>query len=258
MTTPSTPSRHPPEDLAYPESPTRIVAWGLFMFAILATVGLFQLISGNGLLPYSLCTASGGAVLPGCDENIRFGVAAFAGAVGASIYAIERFIQHAIKDKDFGQSYTSWYVLRPLQGSLLALMFYLLLRGGLLALGAGTGENAGTLDLYGLASICAMVGLFSKDAMERLRQTFQTLFATKEPSSQAQSAGSEVEEEKPGSQLSTVPGPLNVQAEASSQPRPEAPAPQTSPSTRNPDPQAAAGVPAAKLEEGRPDPQAAP
>lgn len=179
MTTPPTPPRRPADDLAFPEGATLYVGAGLLLFSALAVVGLLQLLSGTGLFSLALCPSSTENTSAGaCSESVKMAIAVFAGAIGAAVYAIERFIVHAIKERSFGRSYTAWYVLRPLQGSLLAVVFYLLLRGGLLALGAPASGVATDLNPYGLASFCALVGMFSNDAMQRLRLTFQTLFAT--------------------------------------------------------------------------------
>jgi hypothetical protein len=179
MTTPPASPRRAADDLAFPEGATLYVGAGLVLFSAVAIVGLLQLLSGTGLFSLALCPSSiENASAATCGESVKMAIAVFAGAIGAAVYAIERFIVHAVKEGSFGRSYTAWYVLRPLQGSLLAVIFYLLLRGGLLALGTPVSGTATDLNHYGLASLCALVGMFSNDAMQRLRLTFQTLFAT--------------------------------------------------------------------------------
>lgn len=54
----------------------------------------------------------------------------------------------------------------------MALFFYVVLRGGLVNLSAGT---AG-LDVYSVAAISVMVGLSSKQAGQKLTDIFKTLF----------------------------------------------------------------------------------
>lgn len=67
-----------------------------------------------------------------------------------------------------------WYLLRLSIGLALALIFYFAIRGGLLSV---TGE-AEQINPYGIAAIAGLVGLFSKQATDKLRETFDTVFAT--------------------------------------------------------------------------------
>ena len=57
----------------------------------------------------------------------------FGAGVGASVATILGYLEHASEKKDFDVAYTPWYVARPLMGMLLGLIFYFLLRDGLLA-----------------------------------------------------------------------------------------------------------------------------
>ena len=59
-------------------------------------------------------------------------------------------------------------------GATLALIFYLVLRGGLLA--TGTGPNA--LNPYGVAALAGLAGMFTKQATNKLDELFSTLFKT--------------------------------------------------------------------------------
>jgi hypothetical protein len=65
--------------------------------------------------------------------------------------------------------------LRPIIGSVLALVFYLVIRGGLLSVSNGA---AGDLNPFGVAAIAGMVGMFSKQAADKLKETFDNLFRT--------------------------------------------------------------------------------
>jgi hypothetical protein len=75
-------------------------------------------------------------------------------------------------------------------GIALALLFYLVLRGGLIVPSLPSGE-AGTgtpsidathlLNPYGIAAVSALAGMFSKQAIDKLREVFDTLFRTREP-----------------------------------------------------------------------------
>ena len=55
---------------------------------------------------------------------------------------------------------------------MLAVVFYLAVRGGLLAVSTSTGE----ISPYGIGAIAALVGMFSKQAADKLQEVFDTLF----------------------------------------------------------------------------------
>jgi hypothetical protein len=102
----------------------------------------------------------------------------FGAGIGSAIATILGYLEHASEKKDFDQAYSPWYVGRPLMGMLLGLVFYFLLRDGLLAIVTSKAEPA-DLSIAGLAGVGALVGLFSKEAIEKLRELFNTLFSTK-------------------------------------------------------------------------------
>jgi hypothetical protein len=62
----------------------------------------------------------------------------------------------------------------PFIGAALALIFYLAIRGGFLT-EATTGAD---INLYGLVAISGLVGMFSKQATNKLSELFTTLFKT--------------------------------------------------------------------------------
>lgn len=63
-------------------------------------------------------------------------------------------------------------------GMLLGIIFYFLVGQGLLAV-ATTKSTPESLGEAGLAGIGALAGLFSKEAIEKLRELFNTLFSTR-------------------------------------------------------------------------------
>jgi hypothetical protein len=65
-----------------------------------------------------------------------------------------------------------WYVMRPLVGAPLALVFYFTLRGGFLA----TGGTVTDVNYYGMAALAGMVGMFSKQAIDKLSMLFDIIF----------------------------------------------------------------------------------
>ena len=103
-----------------------------------------------------------------------------AAAVGANIATILGYLRHASEEKNFDLAFVPWYFARPLLGALLGLVFFLLLRGGLLMVTVGTNSPTSATDLsdLGLAGIGGLVGMFSKNAVEKLREVFGLIFST--------------------------------------------------------------------------------
>ena len=97
------------------------------------------------------------------------------GMLGSFIQTGQSLIRR-VGQKTLDQSYAWWYVLRPLIGSILALIFYFVIRGGLLSVSAG----AEAISHFGIAATAGIVGLFSRYAIDKLREVFTTLFATTE------------------------------------------------------------------------------
>jgi hypothetical protein len=128
-------------------------------------------------------TAGGTAEVP--DESparpIRdLIVTLFAAGVGSTIATMMGYLEHACVKKDFDPAFAPWYVGRPIMGLLLGALFYFVLKGGLLATVSGADENgAMALNEYALAGLGGLVGLFSKNALEKLREVFDIFFATR-------------------------------------------------------------------------------
>lgn len=101
-------------------------------------------------------------------------IAALAGALGAYVHLATSFADYA-GNEELTSSWTWWYLLRPLVGVSLAEIVYLCLRGGLV-----TGAGAGSVSPYGVAATCSLTGLFSRQATDKLRETFETLFRTQQ------------------------------------------------------------------------------
>jgi hypothetical protein len=102
---------------------------------------------------------------------------ALVGLLGAVMTSAWRFQNYA----HLGQltARDAWsYAVVPLQGAMLALVVYFTLRGGFL----GTDSSA-PLNPYGIAAIAGLVGLFTRNAMTKLREIMKTLFGeTQQPS----------------------------------------------------------------------------
>ena len=103
-----------------------------------------------------------------------FLIAAVAGALGAYVHLATSFADYA-GNQQLTASWIWWYVFRPFIGMALAEIVYLAIRGGFFNTGGATSAN---ISPYGVAAITALTGLFSKQATDKLREVFETLFRT--------------------------------------------------------------------------------
>jgi magnesium-transporting ATPase (P-type) len=109
------------------------------------------------------------------DELRLIIIAALAGALGSLIHSMTSFATY-VGNKQFVTSWIWWFVLRPFIGMSLALIFYFVVRGGFFAMTAETKA----LSPFGVAGLSGLVGMFSKQAIDKLREVFETLFKTTE------------------------------------------------------------------------------
>jgi hypothetical protein len=116
-----------------------------------------------------------GASLNLPEETRIFAVVAAAGALGGILHSL-RSLMWYVGNRDLRRSWILTYCLLPFVGALLATIFYVVVRGGLLTVQA----SSGSLNVYGFAAVGAIVGLFSEQAAAKLKDVFATLFAPAE------------------------------------------------------------------------------
>ena len=92
-------------------------------------------------------------------------------ALGSYIHTVTSFTLYA-GNRSLAPSWLAWYVLRPAISAALALIFYFALRAGLFS--GATADQ--TINPFGIAAISGMVGMFSKQATEKLSKIFDTIF----------------------------------------------------------------------------------
>ncbi len=107
------------------------------------------------------------------DEKRMIFIVLLSGGIGGMIHALQSFVGF-VGSKSFISSWLWWYVIRPVVGAGLALLFYLSLRGGLLT----TSTGVKNLSVFGFASISTLAGLFSEQATAKLKELFDTMFKT--------------------------------------------------------------------------------
>lgn len=157
---------------------TRAVGGGLIFLALLLTylfvVFLNAGISGaaTGLRP-QLCVAGDALCFHASLDARLLILVMLAGALGSFIHAATSFGDF-VGNKRLTTNWLWWYILKPFIGTVLAAIFYLCVRGGFLA---GTAQ-ADSINLYGITALAGMVGMFSKQATDKLSEVFDTMFKT--------------------------------------------------------------------------------
>jgi len=94
------------------------------------------------------------------------------GGLGACIHGATSFIYFCGKGQLF-RSWGWWYVFRPFIGASLAVVVYAALRGSLLTARVSPED----MNIFGVVAIAGLSGMFSKQAVEKLRQMFDLLLA---------------------------------------------------------------------------------
>jgi hypothetical protein len=120
------------------------------------------------ILPMKLF--GGACVQTTFDERLLL-LVIVAGMLGAFVHGATSLADY-IGNNGFNRSWTWFYVLRPGIGMALALVFYFVIRGGFLS----TTGGAHDINPYGIAALAGMVGMFSKQATDKLSEVFSTLF----------------------------------------------------------------------------------
>jgi hypothetical protein len=92
-----------------------------------------------------------------------------AGALGAILHGLRSFYWY-VGNRQLVWSWIPMYFFLPIIGAATSTVFYLIIRGGLLP-GATESNN-----VYGLMAIGTLVGLFSQQALEKLKSVSEVIF----------------------------------------------------------------------------------
>jgi len=156
---------------------TRVLGIGLLVLA--AVLGYLFLVvinadtAGPATARQQVCVA-GDFLCFGLSLDARLLVLVMlAGALGSLIHATTSFGDF-VGNHLLTANWLWWYVLKPVIGTVLATVFYLVVRAGFL-MGL---PDTGSINLYGIVALAAMVGMFSKQATDKLGEVFDTLFRT--------------------------------------------------------------------------------
>jgi hypothetical protein len=104
-----------------------------------------------------------------------FVIVAIAGGLGGMVHTV-RSLGWYVGNRELKWSWVPFYVLLPIIGGSLATVFYLVLRAGLFSTSTPTTDA----NVYGFAALAALVGVFSEQALEKLREVFSSIL-TKAP-----------------------------------------------------------------------------
>jgi hypothetical protein len=156
-----------------------IVVFGAYFVALPAILiqGLFSVLfaATPTAAPVPLAFGLLHVALPSADAQLM-ALVLIMGCLGGYAHALLAF---TAREPDGSRAL--WYIFGPVIGVVLALIFYLVVRAGFLS-----GNAADSISAPGVAAMSALVGLFSREAVTRLRRMFAAMGG--EPEGQAHSS----------------------------------------------------------------------
>lgn len=185
-------------DTVIPRPPKPVPNWALRAFVAyfmallpLAAWGLWSLVDRNTMvIPGSVpltglpatSTARDTAAFLAANQQTRLVLdqgelllaVMLAGGIGSYLHGVNSFVTY-VGNRSFVQSWVPWYVLRPFMGVAMAVVFYVVVRGGVLVMSGG----ASAVDPYAMMTVAALAGMFSKQASDKLAEVFDTLFRSR-------------------------------------------------------------------------------
>lgn len=94
-----------------------------------------------------------------------------AGALGSLVHGL-RSVYWYVGNRELVWSWTAKYLLLPFSGATLAVLFYFVVRGGFFSPQAGFPQTSP----FGFCALASLVGLFSEQAVLKLKQIAETVF----------------------------------------------------------------------------------
>jgi len=127
--------------------------------------------TADGIAPVSFL---GDRVAVSTDPDARLIlIAALSALLGSFVHSATSFATY-LGNYKLLRAWVGWYVLRPVIGMALGLVFYFLLRAGLVIV---TTESAAAVNEFGVAAVSALAGMFSKQAADKLEEVFDGMVA---------------------------------------------------------------------------------
>jgi hypothetical protein len=106
------------------------------------------------------------------DEQQLILLVLLAGALGSILHSL-RSVYWYIGNRSLVRSWLAMYIVLPFAGSTLALIFYLVIRGGFFS----PQSNFQQTSPFGFAAFAALIGMFSPQAVLKLREVAETLLS---------------------------------------------------------------------------------
>ncbi len=147
--------------------------YGIIMIAVYHILLSIFLLSG---LIYFLSATSNGTDLKILnitftkEENLIV-VVALSGALGGLVHSLRSFYKY-VGNRKLMWSWFAMYILLPFVGTSMGLVFYLVIRAGFFSPQAHVEETSP----FGFAALAALVGLFSEQAVLKLKDVSETVF----------------------------------------------------------------------------------
>jgi hypothetical protein len=122
------------------------------------------------------------------DRQMLFTVM-MSGALGSLVYSLTSFADY-VGNKELSANWVWFFILRVPIGIAIALLFYFIIRGGILiptvqVQSPAVATNASNATLYvnpySIAAFSALAGMFSRQATDKLAAVFDAVFAMKKP-----------------------------------------------------------------------------
>ena len=114
------------------------------------------------------------------DESRLFLIVALAGALGSMVHSL-RSLYWYIGNKELVLRWVTMYILLPFVGATLALVFYFVIRGGFFSPQTTVQQTSP----FGFAALSGLVGLFSEQAVLKLKAVPDILLAKPKPGANA-------------------------------------------------------------------------
>ena len=95
------------------------------------------------------------------------------GLIGSTVHALSSLVTY-VGTARYHHSWFLWYLGRPIVGGIMALIFYVIIRGGILSVNAQPAD----LNYFGIAAISVTAGLVATEGTKKVRDIFMTLFGT--------------------------------------------------------------------------------
>jgi hypothetical protein len=157
--------------------PTSIVAVGLYLVALAVVLvqtltAVWPTAGSDGKVPLLF-----GLFQANLTGDVRLiAVVAVAAAMGSYVSAATSFMKF-VGNKQLRWSWAWWYFLLPISGSLTAIIFYFVLRGGLIS--STVPPDSGSV--YVIAALSGLAGMFSHETTDALHSAFSKFLGVPSP-----------------------------------------------------------------------------